>query len=140
MKPKRKSNWPAALHLFLEEKDKQPLRYGENDCCLFVSDWVCILMGYDPAAEFRGTYSTAAGAMRILAEFGNAEEIAEQAAVRWNWVPVPVLRAQRGDIVSHPGELGPALGVCAGELSAFPVGPGVKYFNTSDCRRAWRVE
>lgn len=72
-----------------------PLVYGRSDCCLFVCNAIQAMTGVDVAAEFRGKYSTLAEARR----FGTVREIAERITAQFSMPEVPVLRAQRGDVV-----------------------------------------
>lgn len=62
------------LDEFLEAEDALPFVYGGNpgtvDCLMRCADWAAALTGKDPAAGWRGTYSTAAGAWRIVTRAG----------------------------------------------------------------------
>jgi hypothetical protein len=136
---KRCNDWPRALALFLEEKRNEPFAWGVNDCCTFVCDWLAILTGVDPAADFRGKYSDALGAKRVLKKRGGLEAIALRAAKRWGWAPVPVREAQRGDLVLCEMPEGLAAGVCFGAVAAFAGAVGVVTQPMTKCRRAWRV-
>lgn len=49
--------------------------------------------------------------------------------------PIPLLTAQRGDIVLYDG----ALGVCVGSRCAFAGMEGLVSQRLRDCERAWRV-
>lgn len=137
----RKSNWPAALSLFLQEKATVPFQWGENDCCLFTCDWLAILTGHypEPAAELRGTYSDALGAARVLQPRGGVEQIAADYCASQHWSDVPPAFAQRGDIVLFDGPHGPSLGVCIGCYFCGPGPEGVGQQPMSAARRAWRV-
>lgn len=137
----RKSNWPAALTLFLAEKQDAPFVWGENDCCLFTCDWLAIVTGgYPPvAAELRGTYSTALGAARVLESRGGVETIAADYCAAQGWPEVPPAFAQRGDIASVETPHGPALGVVIGSLVAHPGELGLVTVPLSTARKVWRV-
>lgn len=135
----RKSNWPAALTLFLNEKQQQPFDWKENNCSFFASDWVAILTGIDPAANYRASVDSALSAARVLAEAGGIESITEQECAANNWPEVSPRLAQRGDVCLVDSEAGPALGVVAGSSAAFAGPRGVEFVPVSACRRAWRI-
>lgn len=135
----RRSNWPAALALFIEEKREQPFDWAANNCAFFACDWLAILTGVDPAATFRGEVDSALSAQRVIAAAGGLERIAEDACARWGWPEAAVPLARRGDVVVFDTDHGPALGVCLGAVSAFAGPTGVQFQPTAKCRRAWRI-
>jgi hypothetical protein len=139
MTSKRKNNWPAALALFVEEKQNQPFDWRTNNCGFFACDWIAILVGIDPAAEYRDKIDSALSAQRVLDAAGGVEAIATDAAMRWGWPPVPVSMARRGDVVSYEGDGGHSLGVCLGELSVFTHKEGLAFRPTLTGRKAWRI-
>ena len=133
---RRKSNWPAALTLFLHEKSTQPFDWEENNCAFFVADWIAILTGEDIAAAYRPRCTSALSAARVINEAGGLENIAEREfAERW-WREISPTLAQRGDVVTATTEHGPALGVCLGARAIFAGNVTVKM---GDCARAWRI-
>ena len=138
----RKSNWPALLALFIEEKQHAPFEWGQNDCCMFTADWICILTGEYPhkAAEMRGTYSTAAEAAEILKACGGVETIWAEAAEKYGWKPCPTSLAQRGDIATVDTEhAGPSMGVVIGATVLYAGTDGAVEIPTNKCRKAWRI-
>jgi len=137
----RKSNWPAALSLFLQEKAALPFQWGENDCCLFTADWLAILTGQypAPAAELRGTYADALSAARAIKQRGGVEQIAADYCAAQGWGEVATAYAQRGDIATVDTEHGPALGVVLGREVCHPGAAGVVRVPLKTARRAWRV-
>jgi hypothetical protein len=48
----------TALEAYLEAAKRTPFAYGVMDCCLFVAGAIAAQTGSDPAAPYRGTYST----------------------------------------------------------------------------------
>jgi hypothetical protein len=48
----------------------RPWRWGTVDCTMFVADWVQQRTGLDPAASWRGTYSTAREQRDMVAAAG----------------------------------------------------------------------
>lgn len=72
----------------------EPFAWGERDCCLWAADAVHAVTGEDPAADLRGTYSTAYGAARALAQAGGLLALCAQRL----GPEVPPAVAQIGDI------------------------------------------
>ena len=60
----RKPDWQALLDAFLAEHQFDSFQYGRWDCCLFVCDAILAMTGVDPAAAYRGTYSSRAESRR----------------------------------------------------------------------------
>lgn len=136
----RPEDWPTRLYDFLEEVREQPFAWGSRDCALTACDWIKALTGIDPAADLRGTYSTALGAARVMKERGGLEQIARDACAMHRWPEVRPAFARRGDITLYDTDSGPALGVCDGAKSVFiHYKSGVVLIRTMDCRIAWRV-
>jgi hypothetical protein len=135
----RISNWPDFLNAFVEAKRERPFAWGENDCCLFAADCVLALTGIDPAASFRGSYSSALGSARLQAECGGVEQIADDAAALHGWPAIAPAFAQRGDLVSFEMPSGMAIGICLGKNAVFAGADGIVFQPTLSCRRAWRI-
>lgn len=130
-------------------------QWGVHDCCLFACDVIRDAGGVDYAAPFRGRYRTAAGAARSLKRFAGPapgvgrrpgapdisllEAVIEKIAAARQRPEVPVLRAERGDLLLIDTELGPALAVCLGEtlVAAGPTGTVLRPLAAA--RRAWRT-
>lgn len=55
----------ADLIAHLHRGMAEPFRRPDWDCCAYVADWVLAATGIDPAADLRGAYHNAAGALRI---------------------------------------------------------------------------
>src|ERR1041385_7487616 len=91
----RLPDWQSRLAQFLLAHRSTPFSYGRFDCCLFVCDAITAMTGTDPAARFRGTYSSLKEARR----YGSVRKITEQVTTEFEMPEIPVLRAQRGDIV-----------------------------------------
>lgn len=51
---------------FLADYDNRAYEPGSFDCALFVSDWILAITGEDPAADYRGCYSTVEGGLKLL--------------------------------------------------------------------------
>ena len=66
---KRREGWEQYWADFISAASVREFEWGTCDCCLFACDGVEVLTGTDPAAPFRGTYRTIAGARRALKKF-----------------------------------------------------------------------
>lgn len=141
MSTRRISNWPAALALFLEEKQMQPFDWETNNCAFFACDWLAIVVRIDPAAQYRARVTSALSATRILEEAGGIEAIADEAAARHGWEKIDAKKAQRGDIVLCEADGGPALSVCVGENYVMTARgrPGLLFFPMNLALKAWRI-
>lgn len=138
---RRLPGWEDRLDALLREAADGFRGWGVRDCALFAADAVEALTGHDPAAEFRGRYSTPLGAARALSRYGAGDLIATADAV----LPRhdrPVL-ACRGDIVAVPFADGGALALAVVELNGtawVALGPDAILTGPLDAARiAWRV-
>jgi len=108
-----------------------PFEWGSNDCCLFAADWVHRVTGRDPAAPYRGTYSSGVGAQRIIDQAGGILELARELGLE----PKPIALAQRGDVIARDTGNGIGLGVCIGSTAAFVARDGLEFvdLNNASC-------
>lgn len=139
----RVQDWPTLLFHFIEMRRDTPFEWGRQDCCLFACGAILAQTGMDVAApDFRGRYSDALGAARVVALHGGVEAIAERvtAAHGWPELATPLL-AQRGDValMDVPDAMRSALGVVIGPRAMFPGADGLIEFPLKDCRRAWAI-
>lgn len=146
----RFEDWPARLNRFIESRATRAFEWGTHDCSLFAADCVLELIGIDPAKEFRGKYSTEAGAYRALLTGTRAYETFDTAvdgiAADIGFAEVPPLTAQRGDVVLidslyPPTPTGrPALGVVHldGRIAAAGA-DGLVFLPLAAAKRAWRI-
>lgn len=100
-------DWPERLAAFLASRHDMPFAWGSNDCAIFAADCILALTGEDAAKAWRG-YKSALGARRRIQKAGGMSGFAAGLEA------VPILRANRGDIV---------LATCEG-LEMFGVLPG----------------
>lgn len=96
--------------------------YGKTDCMLFIADIDLEVMGFDPAADYRGKYADRETAMALLGARGVIGAM-WRAAKQFGWRAIDPAKAAPGDrgLVLTPQ--GPAGVICAGE---FWMGPGVE--------------
>lgn len=138
----RFEDWPIRLDRFLQAASGRPFSWGGHgggsDCALFAADAVQAIRGDDPAAAFRGRYTTAIGAARALKRYG-AGDLESTATMMLGEPLANPLLAQRGDVVSVDTEDGPALGVCVGAKVAVVGKTGLVQMQLRGARKAWRV-
>jgi hypothetical protein len=142
-------DWPKLLFHFIESRRNTPFAWGRQDCCLFACDGILAQTGLDPAARmFRGKYRDALGAARLVHKHGGVEAIADKICAKLGYAEVPVLMAQRGDVVlmsaQKAGAAGlfgrqPVLGICIGAMAAFTGVAGLVFHPVGSCRKAWRI-
>lgn len=138
---KRFEDWPTRLDAFFLSRKNEPFVWGKNDCCLFAADAIVAMTGEDFAARFRGTYDDLKSAVKILREMGKS--ISGLASDLAKLEEIPILFAQRGDVVLIDGELGESLGIVA--LDGVSIaGPGVDaegliFLPINVSKKAWRI-
>jgi hypothetical protein len=147
-------HWQELLHNYFLRRENEAFKWGTMDCCLFACDAIREITDVDMAVDFRGKYSTTRGALRAMLDFlGDGEEgdvieqshlvelVAEKIAAQFAIEEVPVLMAQRGDILLLDSPTGKGLGIlglrgthahCAGL-------DGVIDVPLQECLRAWRI-
>jgi len=132
----RLPDWQSRLHAWLLEISGQPFEPGRHDCALFAAGAVAAMTGEDPAALFRGRYSTVRGGQRMLKREGHRDHVAFAAA---QLDEINILQARPGDLAVTPGEGGDALGVVQGEW-VYVLGPnGMGMVPLSAATRAFRL-
>ena len=136
---RRVQDWPLRLAHFIVKRERVAFAWGSQDCCLFTCDAVREMTGVDMAADFRGTYTTAIQAARVLKAHGGVERIAERETERAGFGEVFRTLAGRGDMAMTETRHGPALGVCLGRVCAFPGKSGLQFVPTLNCSRFWRI-
>jgi hypothetical protein len=131
----RLKDWPSRLAALVAAARARPFEWGTHDCCLWAADAVQALTGRDPAAKWRGTYSTEVGAFRVVLALGGLPVIAALGGTE-----IPTALAITGDVglVRWPDGV-VSLGVSGGAGRWLVVGDnGLE--TLMDCAsRAWGV-
>lgn len=126
----RKRNWPILLSQFLQGRAKSPFVWGENDCLMFAADAVREITAedFDPAQEWRGTYSTHDEAAALLQANGGV------AGIITKGLGVPshknILMAQRGDVAMVRSATGELAGGVVDDTGQFVVVPNAAGLGT----------
>jgi len=132
----RLKNWPSRLQAVFSAARTRPFAWGEHDCCLHAAAVVEACTGVDLAAPWRGTYSTAAEAARLLASLGGLRALAAQAGPE-----IDPAFATAGDVALIEGEDGSELlAVHSGQVwTAVSVAGLVVVREPSRVLAAWKV-
>ena len=138
---KRVENWPTLLAAFIEERRDVPFTWGKADCCLFAADWVRLATDLDPAADLRGKYNSALGALRIIEDHDGLATLVARALIPLGSREVAISLACRGDIIVRDSENGYCAGVVLGKESAFVTQNGLSFVPTKSKAdaRAWKI-
>ena len=131
----RRDNWPKLLAQFIEARRAQPFAWGSNDCCIFAADWVEICTGEDHAKAWRGRYTSALGAARVLDEAGGVEALVDALGLQ----RIAPKLAGRGDIVAQEAGRGMTLGICLGETTAYTAKTGLLFGPITNVETAWKI-
>ena len=131
----RKRDWTTQLATTIKAATERPFSWGEFDCCLFAADCAVAVCGVDPAAVYRGRYTSEAGAKRLLKKVHGSLEAAWDAC----FARVQPGLIQRGDIALYEGPNGRGVSVFWADdfWSVAPDGVG-----RIECEplAVWRVE
>lgn len=131
----RLPDWPARLSELVVRAHTQPFRWGIQDCCLWAADAVQALTGHDPAADLRGRYADAKGALCALQAQGGLMGAGQRAGVL---LAAPAY-ARDGDIaLVHDGRR-PMLAVQAGGVWLVAATNGLHALPAGAARMAWGV-
>lgn len=131
----RLQNWQTTFAEFAAARASMPFVWGSNDCCLFAVDAVLAMTGKDHGVGWRGTYTTAAGAVRRVAKHGGLSQIATDALGE----PVSPLMAGVGDVVLCINAGRELLAICNGGTALAPGERGMEVLGMDAAIAAWRV-
>jgi hypothetical protein len=132
---RRLRDWQSRLQACLAERRARAFAWGSQDCVLLAADCVDACTGVDPAASWRGTYSDALGAARLVQQLGGLAAIA---AAHCGPEIAPAL-AQPGDIGLAANDGRECLVVCGGGMWHAPGIAGVVALHPQQVLRAWRL-
>jgi hypothetical protein len=132
----RLPDWEDRLHAYLDRLAGAAFVWGKHDCALFAAGAVQAITDRDPAATFRGRYTTARGSVRALRRWGAGDLEKTVAAM---FPDRASAFARRGDLVL----VGDMVGVCVG-ADALLVGeedgePGLVRAPRATWSRCWSV-
>lgn len=87
----------TAIIAAMEVAAVEPMQWGKDDCALWAANILRPVLGYDPAAAWRGRYRTRSGAYRVLGKSNLANAI-RAVARRHHWKRIYPTLAQAGDV------------------------------------------
>jgi hypothetical protein len=132
----RLADWEQRLHDYIAALEGRAFEWGVLDCALFAAGAVEAQTGVDPAAAYRGQYSTATGSVRVLRRLGAGTlEATFDAAFERE----PVGYARRGDLVMVDGIAGVCLGGVALFVGDVDGAPGWVRHDRAAWSAAWRI-
>ena len=131
----RLRNWPSRFAEHVESARARPFEWGSHDCCLWAASAVQAITGLDPGAAWRGTYTTAHRAMRLLESLGGLES-----AGALMGSSVDITRAAIGDVglVTWPDGT-ESLAVCSGHSWLCAADTGLQRLPLDAARLVWGV-
>lgn len=135
----RRYDWPEKLADYLLQVKDMSFKWGENDCALFVCNYIKLVTGEDHAFKFRGKYHTEKGALLALKRIGKVPDLHSLATDKLG-PPISISMASRGDIAEIVTDLGPTLGIIFNDKVFFLGLKGLCYFPISLAHRAWKVD
>lgn len=67
---------------YLASVARRRWEWGKTDCLLMPADWVLAVRGVDPAADYRGAYTTERQALKAIRRAGGIEALVGRAMAR----------------------------------------------------------
>ena len=131
----RRGDWQMRFAEFAKARARMPFEWGKNDCCLFTVDAVLAMTDFDHGADFRGRYSTALEAERIVRQRGGVRQLATEA---WG-EPASTLMAAVGDPVLLVNDGRELLAVCNGTSALAAGAEGVVVLGMDAALAAWKI-
>lgn len=106
-----------AFNAYLHETAWSTFDWPEWNCCFWSAGWVHKVTGQDPAQPYRGQFSTALGAMRVVKEYGGMISLANTMLARVKWIRVE--EPAFGSVIAVPHDkMGAVIGL-AGKHNCF---------------------
>lgn len=125
---KKVDNWLRLLNEHIRENRNKPFEWGQHDCGLWLASCLIVTTGEDVAADIRGQYNSAAGAVRAMKKFAGVITPEAFAEARLG-PPKPAVLAFPGDgvaadlaalgVTGNERQIGLSLGICNGAVSWF---------------------
>lgn len=133
-----RARYQAEIIRYATELASKPMRYGEDDCLLFVANIDRAVTGNDPAFGVRARYRTKRGAARVMGR-GGVATMAERVAARCGWREIKPAKARAGDrgLIDTPN--GPSAVIFSGAFWFGRADVGVVALSTAAVTRAWAI-
>lgn len=133
---RRRPDWQSRLSACVQAALGTPFEWGRFDCALFAADAIHAMTDVDLAQGFRGRYSTATGASRILRRAGYSDHVDLAVA---SLPEIASAYATDGDVGLVETAAGLTLGLYSGEMIAAPGPAGLTFLPRTEAGRAFRV-
>ena len=92
----RVNGWRTRMQANIDIIKTIPFEWGTHDCALFAGDHVKALTDVDMVSDFRGTYTTAFGAIKALKEHGYDDLLD---LCKKNFPEIHISQTRNGDLV-----------------------------------------
>lgn len=136
---RRLPGWRSRMEKFIDQVKASAFDWGDFDCGPnWVGRHVEVMTGVDLTGPYRGDYSDAAGALRLIRKAG-FKDLGD--LVSFHLQEIHPSRARLGDIMAFASEtpIGCSLGICNGERVLVLGEKGVVSVDRLAAVRAWRV-
>lgn len=135
----RSSQWRRKFEAVIDDIKSRPFSWEDNECATgLVGRVVKAVTDQDLAAEYRGTFKDAAGALRVMKKAG-FDDLADMVG---SILPeIHPSQAKIGDIaaIKMDSPFGHALGVVNGERVFVLMEGGIGTVDLLECGRAFKV-
>ena len=141
---RRHPDWRRRLEQLIDAVEREPFAFGSADCG---PNWagraIEAVLGIDPAADYRGRYDSAAGALRVMREAGHADlagMVGHVLALATGMIcDIHPADARIGDLmaVADDSPFGFLLGICNGERVLVRRADGKGTLDRGLATRAW---
>lgn len=128
--------WRVRFEALVSARIATPFSWGTHDCCLWAADCVQAVTGTDPAAKWRGTYSTAIGAARLVEDLGGMEAIGAMSGGP-ECLPLAAGVGDVGLVIDSEGRQ--MLAVCVGTVWLVAAAQGLGPVDLGEAVKAWKV-
>jgi len=135
----RYPDWPELLNRAAAERRSIPFQWGTNDCVSSASTIIASYTGTDIMKNFRGTYSSALGAVRLFKQHGGFLELVNQVCGEHGVIEVPRRSAGRGDLSAFVFDGRLTLAVLNGFGAWAPSKDGLVNIPLNTIIKSWRI-
>jgi len=140
MTVQRLPDWPELLCAAIEERRSIQFQWGPNDCVSCASSIIAKFTCTDIMKAYRGSYSSALGAMRLFKEHGGFLDLVDKTCEEHGVLTIPNGFAGRGDLSAHKLDGRISLAIVSGAgWSWAPCKNGLTILPMETAIKSWRV-
>ena len=129
----RQADWLSRLESYVARTEREPFVWGTQDCGLWASGAIRAMTGHDPAASFRGSYTSRQEAEAALKAKGFPDHFAMASSLFEECAPG---LAEVGDLVRLEGR---TLGIIQGRFAWAMGERGLARVSMNHAETAWRI-